>query len=207
MNGIPYAWRQKKVSLWTVPARGREERAPTGLGKPADGFPTTAHKAEALVDIKTEKKTGGLTPLVFVAAVLTACGWPGPSAPSAPDDPLTGTWRGSMTIMRTDLPTTVAATTWTFRPLAQTSGTTYTATATIHDPWLNVQATLSPTAIAGAVRASGFFTSPRGCGGHLGLDATLKGGQIAGSIDGVDCPQFPDTAVFRGTIQLTKEGR
>lgn len=131
----------------------------------------------------------------------------GPTPPTAGF--LSGRWTGSITIVRAGLPDAIAATEWVFRQVPNGGGSGYTATAVIHDGWLpvtvDVKTIVIPPEPGGTVGSTGFYASPRGCTGVLGSDGMATATRITGTIDGVDCPRFPSTAVFSGTISLTKE--
>jgi hypothetical protein len=121
---------------------------------------------------------------------------------------LVGTWEGPMTITRAGLPDTVARSTWTFAPIPQTGGAEYTTTVRVQDNWLAINATLStsfaPPSPGGQLVTSGTYHSPRQCEGLVSSGGTAQPTRIEATFDGVDCDQFPQTAVFYGRVVLTK---
>lgn len=153
----------------------------------------------------------------FVAStvLLAACGGGGTttSPTDAPGETsfLTGTWRGPATIHREGLPDSTAATTWTFTLVPNTGRSTFTTKLTAQDAWLPISATLStgvsPVTPGGHINTVGSYTSPRGCQGTIASFGTAYQDRIEASFEGVDCPQLPATAVFNGSVTLTKEGR
>lgn len=154
--------------------------------------------------------------LANVAAVVVAgygclvasCGGTSPMAPTPAPSFLAGTWEGSMTLTRTGLPDTVAATTWTFELVPLTGSTTYTVTVRVDDPWLAINTTLSasltPPSPGGQLVTSGLYRSPRRCDGYVTSDGRAQPTRIEATFNGIDCDQLPETAVFNGRVVLTK---
>ena len=151
-----------------------------------------------------------LVPLVLLP--LAGCGDGGspPTAPSAAQSFLAGTWRGTMTIQPD--PTgpqpgaaVSGAVTWTFEVVPQTNLQTFRTTIRSENGWLPITLTSSTSMIPGntppaQISTQGEYDSPRGCRGTFGSFANAEARSIQGSITGVDCP-----VPFTGSVTLTKE--
>jgi len=151
-----------------------------------------------------------LVPLVLLP--LAGCGDGGspPTAPSAAQSFLAGTWRGTMTIQPD--PTgpqpgaaVSGAVTWTFEVVPQTNLQTFRTTIRSENGWLPITLTSSTSMIPGntppaQISTQGEYDSPRGCRGTFGSFANAEPRSIQGSITGVDCP-----VPFTGSVTLTKE--
>jgi hypothetical protein len=144
--------------------------------------------------------------------LLAACGGGGTTTnPTPPGDSsfLTGTWTGTVTIHRDGLPDTTAPTTWTFALIPNTGALGFTTRVDLQDQWLPITAMVTTGLYAPATPGSGIHTigtyaSPRGCQGHLLSDGTAMANRIDANFTGVDCLQLPATAVFSGSVTLTK---
>jgi hypothetical protein len=134
--------------------------------------------------------------LVVLTVVGSACGGGGgPVGSPSPASSIAGTWRGTITFTK-PAPQTVA-TTWTFTPVAQTSGTTYEVTAT----WLAVSTRAMTAAVIGSqFSTSGVYPSPLGCDGTVGGNGTVDPGKIDTSFGGSSSCD----SVFEGHMLLTR---
>jgi len=108
-----------------------------------------------------------------VLLTLAACGGgtPTPTAPSAPQSFLAGTWRGILTIQPN--PTgpqpgspVSGAVTWTFEVVPQTNLQTFRATIRSENAWLPITMTASTAVVPGntppaQISTQGDYTSPR----------------------------------------------
>lgn len=151
-----------------------------------------------------------LVPVVLVP--LAGCGEGGspPTAPSAAQSFLAGTWRGTLTIqpdptgLQPGAPVT-GMVTWTFEVVPQTNLQTFRTTIRSENSWLPITLTSSTSMIPGntppaQISTQGEYDSPRGCRGTFASFATADTRRIQGSITGVDCP-----VPFTGSVTLTKE--
>jgi hypothetical protein len=143
---------------------------------------------------------------------LAACGGgaPTPTAPSAPQSFLAGTWRGTLTIQPN--PTgpqpgspVSGAVTWTFEVVPQTNLQTFRATIRSENAWLPITMTASTAIIPGntppaQISTHGDYTSARGCRGSFGSFGLADATRIDADFTGVDCP-----VTFTGSVRLTKE--
>lgn len=137
---------------------------------------------------------------------MAACGGgtPAPSAPSAPQSFLSGTWR------REGEATTSGPTSWTFETVAGTNLQTFRVTIRSQHPWLPITTTVT-SAITPAntpparLSTQGDYASPRGCTGTLLSVGTADVPSIDADFSGVDCPTLPHST-FRGHVMLTKTG-
>ena len=148
---------------------------------------------------------------VFLLLTLAACGGgsSSPTAPSAPQSFLAGTWRGTLTIHPNPTgpqpPTPVSgAVTWTFEVVPQTNLQTFRATIRSENTWLPITLTASTAMIPGntppaQISTQGDYDSPRGCRGSFGSFGTAEATRIQADVTGVDCP-----VPFTGTVVLTK---
>jgi hypothetical protein len=134
--------------------------------------------------------------LVGLVVVVSACGGGGalPGMPSSSSG-LAGTWRGTITFTKPALQ--AVATTWTFTPIAQTSGTTYEVTAN----WLAVSTrAMTATVIGSQFSTGGVYPSPLGCDGLVGGNGTADPGKIDTSFSGSSSCD----SVFEGHMVLTR---
>ena len=141
----------------------------------------------------------------------SACGGgsPGPTAPSAPQSFLAGTWRGTLTIQPNPTgpqpPSPISgAVTWTFEVVPQTNLQTFRATIRSENSWLPITMTASTAMIPGntppaQISTQGEYDSPRGCRGTFGSFGTAEATRIEADFTGVDCP-----VPFTGRVVLTK---
>ena len=160
--------------------------------------------------MKAQRTRLGVPVVLFF--MLSGCGGGGssPTAPSAPQSFLAGTWRGTMTIQPNPTgpqPATpvTGAVTWTFEVVPQTNLQTFRTTIQSQNTWLPITLTMSTAMIPGntppaQISTQGEYSSPRGCRGTFGSFATAEARSIQGSITGVDCP-----VPFTGSVTLTKE--
>jgi len=149
--------------------------------------------------------------LMFSAALASACGKEGPTAPSGPPSFLVGTWRGTVTIQvnpgdPAPRPAETGSTTWSFALLPDTNGQSFRASIRSAHPWL-------PTEIAGStaltpgntapaqISTLGEFNSPRGCRATFGSVGLAEATRIEADFTGTDCQQ----ATFVGRVTLTKD--
>ena len=144
-------------------------------------------------------------------SVVTACGGgPSPTAPSAPQSFLAGTWSGTLTIEREGEPTTSGLVTWTFEVVPDTSLQTFRTTIRSQHTWLPINATvtsaITPSNMPPArISTQGNYASPRGCTGSLLSVGTAEVSRIDADFSGVDCPTLAQST-FRGRVALTKSG-
>jgi hypothetical protein len=149
--------------------------------------------------------------LMSVVSLLgaVACGGSSPSAPSASESFLSGTWRGTLTIQpnpgasNAPAPTT-GATTWTFEVVPQTNVQTFRATIRSENSWLPITFSGTTALVPGNTRPAqistqGDYESPRGCRGTYGSFGTAEANRIDAEFRGVDC-----NVTFTGRIVLTK---
>ncbi len=143
---------------------------------------------------------------------LAACGGgaPSPTAPTAPQSFLVGTWRGTLTIQPN--PTgpqpgspVSGAVTWTFEVVPQTNLQTFRATIRSENAWLPITVIASTAIIPGntppaQISTQGDYDSPRGCRGSFGSFGVAEATRIDADFTGVDCP-----VTFTGRVLLTKE--
>ena len=158
-------------------------------------------------------KFGRLSVLLPLLLAMTACGGssPGPTAPSAPNSFLAGSWQGTVTIEvnpgdPTASPPSSGPTRWTFEVVPQTNQQTFRATIRSEHAWLNITtmatAALTPTGSPPTqISTQGTFNSPRGCSGTFGSVGTAQAARIEADFTGTDCQQ----ATFIGRVVLTKE--
>jgi hypothetical protein len=109
-----------------------------------------------------------ISALIGLVMVVSACGGGGalPGTPS-PSNGIAGTWRGTITFTKPVLQT--VATTWTFTPLAQTSGMGYEVQAS----WPGVTTRAMTAAVLGSqFSTGGVYPSALGCDGTVGGDGT-----------------------------------
>src|SRR5258708_5950660 len=112
---------------------------------------------------------------IGAALVITAAcdgGTPVPSAPSAAQSFLAGTWTGTITIEHEGDPTTSGPTTWTFDVVSGTNLQSFQATIRSQHPWLSMTTTvtsaITPSNTPPArISTQGNYPSPRGCIGSL----------------------------------------
>jgi hypothetical protein len=156
--------------------------------------------------------TRWLPALLTSTLLLAACGGGGTTTgptPTGESSFLTGTWNGTVTIHRDGLADTTAPTTWTFTLVPNTAAMTFTTQIVLRDAWLPITAMVTTGLYAPATPGSGIhtigaYTSPRGCQGQLLSDGTAMADRIEANFQGVDCQQLPATAVFSGSVTLTK---
>jgi len=134
--------------------------------------------------------------LVVLAVVVSACGGGGGAVGSpSPASGIAGTWRGTITFTK-PVPQTVA-TTWTFTPLAQTSGLGFAAQAA----WLGITTrAMTASAIGTQFSASGVYPSPQGCDGDVGGIGTVDDRHIDSTFIGSSSCD----SVFEGHLSLTR---
>jgi hypothetical protein len=134
--------------------------------------------------------------LVGLVVAISACGGGGalPGMPSHSNG-IAGTWRGTITFTK-PAPQTVA-TTWTFTPLAQTSGMGYEVQAS----WMGVTTRAMTATVLGAqFSTGGVYPSPLGCDGVVGGDGTADPGRIDTSFSATSSCD----SVFEGHMVLTR---
>jgi hypothetical protein len=149
--------------------------------------------------------------LVFSAALGSACGKEGPTAPSDPPSFLVGTWRGTVTIQvnpgdPVPRPAETGSTTWSFVLLPNTNGQSFRASIRSTHPWLPTEiegsAALTPGNTAPAqISTQGEFNSPRGCRATFGSVGVAEATRVEADFTGTDCQQ----ATFAGRVTLTKD--
>jgi hypothetical protein len=149
-----------------------------------------------------------------VLALLTIGGCDGggapPTAPSAQQSFLSGTWRGTLTIQPNPTgpqPGTPVsgAITWTFEVVPQTNLQTFRTTIRSVNTWLPLAVTASTAIIPGnippaQISTQGDYDSPRGCRGSFGSFGVAEATRIDADFTGVDCP-----ITFTGRVVLTKQ--
>ena len=148
-----------------------------------------------------------------VTALVAAAGCGGgraPSAPSAPQSFLAGTWNGTLTIEREGEATTSGSTTWTFEVVSGTNLQTFRVTIRSQHAWLPITTTvtsaITPSNTPPArISTQGDYPSPRGCTGSLLSVGTADATRIDADFSGVDCPTLQHST-FRGSVTLTKAG-
>lgn len=104
---------------------------------------------------------------------------------------------------RSGQPSLTVATTWLFQEKPSTGGTTFAATVTGAMPATlrTVTATVVPPEPGQPFNVTGFFAD---CAqGVFGATGKALRTTITAAIDGVSCP---DSAVFGGSLTLTKQG-
>ncbi len=150
--------------------------------------------------------------LTATLITMAACGGgtPAPSAPSAPQSFLSGTWSGTLTIEREGEATTSGPTSWTFETVAGTNLQTFRVTIRSQHPWLPITTTvtsaMTPSNTPPArLSTQGDYASPRGCTGTLLSVGTADVPSIDADFSGVDCPTLAHST-FRGHVMLTKTG-
>jgi hypothetical protein len=90
-----------------------------------------------------------------------------------------------------------------------TGGTSFYMTITFDHPWLKTSTTtvssaMLPATPGGSLSTHGSYASPRGCEGQFSGKGTAMQDRIETHLEGADCSQLPETAVFSGTVTLTK---
>ena len=150
--------------------------------------------------------------LTATLITMAACGGgtPAPSAPSAPQSFLSGTWSGTLTIEREGEVTTSGPTSWTFETVAGTNLQTFRVTIRSQHPWLPITTTvtsaITPSNTPPArLSTQGDYASLRGCTGTLLSVGTADVPSIDADFSGVDCPTRAHST-FRGLVMLTKTG-
>jgi hypothetical protein len=142
--------------------------------------------------------------VVVSCLVAVSCG----GSPTSPDDNrdgfIDGVWTGTLTITQAGQLPVTGATTWTFRTVPNTGGTTYTATIQSQNPWIpgsiTASTALTPPATAPAqVSTQGNYPSPRGCNGTFGSTGTAETRRLTATFHGVDCG-----STFEGTVELSR---
>lgn len=150
---------------------------------------------------------------VALLFVLTGCGGGSttstPTAPTAPQSFLAGTWRGTLTVTPSPLAAqpgvpVSGAVMWTFEVVPQTNLQTFRATIRSENAWLPQTISGSTALIPGnappaQISTQGEFDSPRGCRATFGSFGTAEATRIEADFIGVDCP-----VPFTGTVVLTK---
>jgi hypothetical protein len=150
-----------------------------------------------------------LCPAIIVATVGCDSGRE-PTAPSAPQSFLTGTWRGTVTIqMASDAPGTPAPSTasiaWTLEAVPQTNLQSFRATIHSDHPWWPID-TVATVALApgntppAQISAQGDYSSPRGCRGTFGSFGAADATTIDADFKGADC----NLVTFTGRVRLTR---
>jgi hypothetical protein len=148
--------------------------------------------------------------LFTMVIACSGCGDRAPSAPSASDSFLAGTWKGTLTIqVNPDIPgappASSGATTWTFETVPQTNLQTFKATLQSTQTWLPIT-TIGTTAVIPSntppaqISTQGDYSSPRGCRGTFASFGMATARQIDADFTGVDC----DHVTFTGRVSLTK---
>jgi hypothetical protein len=149
-----------------------------------------------------------LAALLSLVLLTGACGG-NPAAPDGPgssQNPLSRTWRGTVTLTRfgiTDAVPSVA--TATFVPTSS-FGTTYTATLRFEHPWLliatsDTHTTLAPyQALPTEFHTDAFYDSPRGCRATFEASGILSPDHIDATVTGVDCAFQP----YTGRLSLSR---
>jgi len=151
-----------------------------------------------------------LSVLITASCLTATCGGgtPVPTAPSAQQSFLTGTWTGTLSIEREGEPTTSGAATWTFEPVAGTNLQTFIVTIRSQNPWLSMTATVT-SAITPSnqpparISTTGSYPSPRGCTGTMLSVGTADRTSIDADFSGVDCASLAQST-FRGHVVLSK---
>lgn len=140
-----------------------------------------------------------------LAALLSGCGGSSPTAPSGGETGLlSGTWNGTVSVLRENQPPAIGPATWTFVLVPETAGLSYRATVRAQHPWLpatyTATTTLTPPGIAPALVTSlGDYDSPRGCRGTFGSFGEADTRRLVATFEGVDCG-----LTFTGTVELTR---
>lgn len=153
-----------------------------------------------------------LVSLLAATIVVGNCGNSAPNGPSADTSFLTGTWTGSLTIVRTGQPDVTGPTTWTFQPVAQTNRQQFRVTIQSLNSWLPITTTstavLTPSGDPPAqLGATGTYASPRGCNGDFVIVGDATRSTITGTFRGSDCDAGIGGGIrigFDGSMQLTK---
>jgi len=141
-----------------------------------------------------------------VVAMMTAGCGASPTAPSAqPTSLLEGTWRGTITVTPTGQALVAGPTTWTFRSVSGSAGSTYTATIESLNPWLPVSASAQTALVPPGLSPSdvstlGDYASPRGCRGSFSSYGTTSATRFTATFHGVDC----NTQRFDGSVELSR---
>ena len=133
-----------------------------------------------------------------------------PTAPSAPQSFLAGTWIGTLTIEREGETPSSAPTTWTFEVVPDTNRQTFRTTIRSQHPWLSITTTvtsaITPSNTPPArISTQGDYPSPRGCTGTLLSVGTAEAKRIDADFSGVDCSSLAQST-FRGRVLLSKTG-
>ena len=151
-------------------------------------------------------------PVLLLFLPPAACGDGGttPTAATAAQSFLAGTWQGTMTIQPDPTGAVPGSpvsgpVTWTFEVVPQTNLQSFRTTIRSENGWLPITLTSSTSMIPGntppaQISTQGEYDSPRGCRGTFGSFATAEARSIQGSIARVDCP-----VPFTGSVTLTKE--
>jgi hypothetical protein len=150
--------------------------------------------------------------LTATLITMAACGGstPAPSAPSAPQSFLSGTWSGTLTIEGEGEATTSGPTSWAFETVAGTNLQTFRVTIRSQHPWLPITTTvtsaMTPSNTPPArLSTQGDDASPRGCTGTLLSVGTADVPSMDADVSGVDCLTLAHST-FRGHVMLTKTG-
>ncbi len=150
---------------------------------------------------------------VLLLVSLTACGGSSsnPTAPSPPTSFLTGTWRGTLTILvdpgtPNAQPESSGPVQWTFEPVPGTNLQTFLASMQAQHPWFASTATGSTALTPGntppvQISTLGGHDSPRGCRGTFGSVGTAQATRIEADFTGTDC----QSSTFTGRVVLTKQ--
>lgn len=143
--------------------------------------------------------------------IASACGGSsGPTAPSALQSFLAGTWTGTVTIERDGEPTTSGPITWTFEVVPDTNRQSFRTTIRSQHAFLPVTMTAT-TAITPSntppvrISTQGEYPSPRGCTGSILSVGDAQATTIDADFSGIDCTTLAQST-FRGRVSLTKSG-
>lgn len=145
--------------------------------------------------------------LLVLVAVSSACAG-GPTGPSAFS--LSGQWTGTLSVTRAGQPPMLGPSTWTFDPMPNTAGTTYTVTIRSQHPFLGAApilgtATFMAAGPPGRIDTQGNYQSPRGCRGDFGSSGEVRTAHaIDASFHGIDCEPGGLLDTFSGSVHLTR---
>lgn len=138
--------------------------------------------------------------LIAIAGLLVvACGGGGTTGPTPTTGVLSGTWSGTLTLRVDGKPATTSTTTWTFSPIANTSGLGFDTQVTLRDPWLTLSTYANSTLVGQQFGSNGAYHSPRGCEGSFAFLGSGDSRRIDASVVGYECQ-----ATFEGSLILTR---